>query len=43
MSRPPLNLAEAGVPRLSKLSLAVLSPGWQIFMRSRELCGGRKK
>jgi hypothetical protein len=43
MSRPPLNLAEAGVPNLSKSSLAVLSLGRKISIRSRELCGGRKK
>ena len=43
MSRPSLNLAEAGVPSLSKSIPAVLSLGRKIPIRSRELCGGRKK
>ena len=43
MSRPPLNLDEAGVPSLSKSNLTVLSLGRKISERSRELCGGRKK
>jgi hypothetical protein len=43
MSPPPFNLAKAGAPRLSKLSLAALMPGRNISIRSRELRGGRKK
>lgn len=43
MSRTPQSLVEAGMPRLSKSSLAVLSLGRKISTRSRELCGGRKK
>lgn len=45
MSRSALNLAEAGVAGLSILSLIWLMrlPGRKIPLRSRYLCGGRKK